>query len=363
MKTIIFGGSFDPIHNGHIEIAKKSKEIINADRVVFIPARSPRWKSPRTNALDRINMLSLAIKEYDYMEINDIEISSTDEINYTYNTITKLKRNEDEEFYFLIGADQVERLHEWYRIEELSKLVHFIAFDRPNYSLNLDNVNKYHVEVIGSYISSMSSSLLRECRCLDAPKCILDYISDKRLYYMERLENYMNEKRIIHSISVASLCYEIALNNGVNPYKAYQAGILHDIGKYVDIDKQMEIIKQNYDEKYIHIQKALYHQFTSHYLCINDFKIEDEELLESILYHSTGSSNLSKLGKILYASDKIEPTRGFDSKELIKSCIENIDKGFELVLEENIKYFIRKGIDYHNPLMDSCINHYLPRRK
>ena len=363
MKTILFGGSFDPIHNGHIEIAQKAKELLNADRVRFIPARSPRWKSPRTNALDRVNMIHLAIKDYSYMEVDDIEINSNDEINYTYDTIIKLKKKENDEYYFLIGADQVERLHEWYKIDELSNLVQFVAFDRPNFQLKNENIVKYNVKVIGSYVSSMSSTLLRECKNLDAPKSVLDYISSNRLYYMEKLEKYMIEKRIVHSISVASLAYEMAKNNGVNPYKAYQAGLLHDIGKYVDINEQIRIIKENYDERYLSLEKALYHQFTSHYLCKRDFDIKDEEVLEAIYYHSTGISNMSKLGRIIYASDKIEPTRGFDGSELIKACIEDIDKGFIMVLYENIKYFNEKGINYHDILTDSCIDYYLEGRK
>ena len=60
MKTIIFGGSFDPVHNGHIKLAKKALEVVSADRVVFMIAKNPRWKSKRTDDEHRFNMLNIA---------------------------------------------------------------------------------------------------------------------------------------------------------------------------------------------------------------------------------------------------------------------------------------------------------------
>ena len=97
MKTIIFGGSFDPIHNGHIILAKTALKAINADKVVFLIAKNPRWKSKRTDDTHRFNMLSLAIKDYPNFEISRLELDSNEEVNYTFDTISRYKKEENEQ--------------------------------------------------------------------------------------------------------------------------------------------------------------------------------------------------------------------------------------------------------------------------
>ena len=95
MKTIIFGGSFDPIHNGHIKLAKKALEVINADRVIFMVAKNPRWKSKRTDDEHRYNMLQIALKDYPSFIVSRIELDSNVEVNYTYDTILKYQKKDN----------------------------------------------------------------------------------------------------------------------------------------------------------------------------------------------------------------------------------------------------------------------------
>ena len=363
MKTIIFGGSFDPIHNGHIKLAKKALEVINADRVIFMVAKNPRWKSKRTDDEHRYNMLQIALKDYPSFIVSRLELDSNVEVNYTYDTILKYPKEENEELYFLIGYDQLEQLHKWYKIEELSKLVKFICISRPEYKLNEENVNKYNVLLVQENISSMSSTKLRELIDVDAPKEVLNYIVDNELYYIPKIKGYISEKRYNHTISVANLAYHIALNNNLDASKAYIASLLHDIGKYVD-DKTQEEIAKKYDEaNYKLIPKVLYHQYTGVEIARNDFNIEDEEILDAIKYHATGKPNMSKIGKIVYTSDKIDPSRGYNSLDMINECLKDIDSGFNYVLSENIKYFKIKKLEYKNPLTNACIKYYLKKEE
>ena len=92
---------------------------------------------------------------------------------------------------------------------------------------------------------------------------------------------------------------------------------------------------------------------------MNDFNIKDEEILDAIKYHATGKQNMSKIGKIVYASDKIDPSRGYNSQDMINECLKDIDSGFNYVLSENIKYFKLKNMEYKNPLTIQCIKYYL----
>lgn len=359
MKTIIFGGSFDPIHNGHIQIARKAQSILNADRVLFLVAKSPRWKKTMSSTNHRINMLKLALQNEKNMEISYLEVDSIEEVNYTYKTLLRYEKKDDEEVYFLFGYDQLEVLDKWYEIDKLKDLVHLVAFNRLGYSINMNNVTKYNVQLIDIGLSSMSSSALRELKNVDAPKEVLDYIVQNELYYIPKIKSYISGHRYEHTISVANTAYEIAKRNSINVSKAYIASLLHDIGKNVDINLQDEFVKKNYPSYYGLLPLALYHQFVSVDIAKNDFKIDDNEIIEAIKYHATGKANMTKLMKCVYASDKIEPTRDYDSSLLINQCKEDIDLGFNQVLEENVLFFKKKNIPFKNPLTISCIEYYL----
>ena len=359
MKTIIFGGSFDPIHNGHLTIASKAKEEFKADRVVFLLAKQARWKKTKTSDIDRLNMLKEAIKGYEGFEISTLELESKQEVNYTYDSIKAFKKQKNEELYFLIGFDQLEKLNLWYKIDELSKMVHFISFARPNYQLNNDNINKYHVDVFNVNLSNASSTSVRNLTNVDCPISVLNYIEEHKLYYFEKIETYIKGHLLSHSISVANVCYQIALRNNVDPIVAYTAGLLHDIGKQKSLEEQETFMMVNYPSFVNCVPNALYHQFLGADIVKNEFHITNPEILDAIMCHATGSSNMSKLAKILYAADKIEPTRGYDSTSLINKCYENIDEGFKEVLKENLLYFKENNIRYDNPLTMSCINSYL----
>lgn len=359
MKTIIFGGSFDPIHNSHIKIAKKAKEYLSADQVVFLIAKKARWKDTKTNNLDRLNMLEIALKDYPWAKIDLEEFNQDQEVNYTYETMLKLKNKYSGELYFLIGSDQEEKLHDWYKIDELSKLVKIICVTRPNYSLNYDNINKYNVDVITYDPGETSSSDIRLFSSLDCPYEVLMYIAKHKLYQCEIISSYINEKRYKHSVSVASLCYTIAKNNAVDENKAFLSGLIHDIGKDINDEILLSYMKENYPNYIGDISKQLFHQFYGVKLAKEILNINDEEILEAIKYHATGKDNMTKLGKIVYVADKTDPLRGYDSKKMIEECIKDIDKGFIYVLDENIKFLKENNKNYSNSLTMKCIEYYL----
>ena len=105
--------------------------------------------------------------------------------------------------------------------------------------------------------------------------------------------------------------------------------------------------------------KFAYHQFIGEYILKNDLKIEDEEILNAVKFHCTGSANMSQLGMVVYAADKIEPTRQFDSRFLINSCLKNWKQGFLDTLADNRKYLLAHAKDIENRLTDECFKMYL----
>ena len=104
MRTGIIGGTFDPIHEGHILIAKEAMSECKLDRVVFMPTGNSYMKENVSPAIHRLNMLKVALKNYPEFEISDIEIKRKGN-TYTCETIKYLKETIDDELFFIIGSD------------------------------------------------------------------------------------------------------------------------------------------------------------------------------------------------------------------------------------------------------------------
>ena len=360
---VIFGGTFDPIHNGHLRISKAASEKLNAS-VIFVPSKSPRWKTPEETSNQRLDMLKLALKNVDFKyEICDFESNSKEEINYSIDTVKYLKKiHPEDNLYFLIGFDQVNKFHDWKDAKELSKLAQIVYVNRPGFIVNKENVKEFKMVDLG-FLSSgdVSSSDIREMKSIDLPIEVIKYIEKNRLYFLKKIAEIVPEKRLNHSIEVANLSLEVAKVNNLEPlYKYYFAALLHDLGKaYVkDDENTLSIMKEHYEE-YLDLPNFAYHQFVGEYLAKTKFGIEDPEILDAIKFHCTGKANMSKLGMVIYACDKIEPTRDFDSTWLINACLKDWKEGFLTTLEDNKKYLLAHNKDITNKLTDECFEMYL----
>ena len=102
-----------------------------------------------------------------------------------------------------------------------------------------------------------------------------------------------------------------------------------------------------------------FHQFVGAYLAENEFDIHDENILRAIKFHATGNANMDLLGKIVYAADKIEPTRPFDSSDLIDAMKQDAETGFITVLKANKEFLENHRGDINNPLTSKCFKFYL----
>ena len=363
MNYIIFGGTFDPIHNGHLRIASFAAKKFSA-RVIFVPNKSPRWKDPLTDIHHRDSMLRIALKDADFsFEISNYEVQKKDDINYSIDTVRYLKEYySKDKLYFLIGADQVNQFDKWKEAVELSKLATIIYSNRPGFELNQENIKRFNMVSLDFEESGdVSSSAIRELKSLDLNDNVLEYIEDNKLYFIERIAKYVTPARLSHSIQVARLAYKIAkVNKLENPERYYIAAILHDVGKTSKCDKEdaVAFMKEHYPE-YLDLPKFAYHQFIGEHIAKTEFGIKDPEILEAIKFHCTGNAGMSKIGMVVYASDKIEPTREFDSTWLINSCLKDYYQGFIDTLIDNKKYLLGHAKDITNKLTDACFKQYL----
>lgn len=184
-KIGILGGTFDPPHIGHLIIAEEVRLALELEEVWFIPTYTPPHKDEsETDATDRIKMTELAIESNPYFKLNSIEIERSGK-SYTIDTMNELlKLHPDCEFYFLIGADMVEYLPNWHRIDELLKLIEFVGVKRPGYHLK----TPYDILTVDVPTIDLSSTELRgrlkENRSVNyiVPEPVYAYIKGEGLY-------------------------------------------------------------------------------------------------------------------------------------------------------------------------------------
>ena len=173
MKKIgILGGSFDPVHLGHISIAEAALEELALDEVLLMPANVNPFKVGRKMAQeeDRLAMLELAVREHPSLGMTRIEID-TDEVSYTFDTLARIsKERPDSEIWFLTGADTFIQIESWYRGKDLLSLYHFGLAPRPGtdpaaYEEQLAHYRRtYQAEIflLHNPLLDISSSAVRE---------------------------------------------------------------------------------------------------------------------------------------------------------------------------------------------------------
>ena len=357
MNRIIFGGGFDPIHLGHINMALVARDTLKGE-VIFVPAKVAIWKEESISEEHKLNMLKLAIAQYDGFSIDTYELEQKEQPR-SYQTVEYFKKKyPKDKLFFLIGQDQANAFEKWKNPDQIAKNAQIVYYKRPKFFVNQDNVNKYNMLALEGPVVDVASSDIRALKSVMVPEEVLNYIEEKQLYFVSRVRSYIKETRFNHSLSVAHLAYRLAKKLQLDYQKAYIAGVLHDIAKGIDKDESLMLMKQLYPE-YLDIGAYAYHQFLGEMLAKRDFEVVDEEILNAIKYHTTGRANMCWLEKLIYAADKIEPTRPFDSSDLIAAMEKDLNSGFITVLKANYEYLKERHKDIDNRLSDECFKYYL----
>ncbi|WNC16823.1 nicotinate-nucleotide adenylyltransferase [Brevibacillus brevis] len=184
----IMGGTFDPIHCGHLLAAEQAREQAKLDEVWFMPTHIPPHKTREglTSAPHRLQMVELAVADHESFRATDIELRREGP-SYTYDTMEQLVREHpDCRFSFIIGGDMVEILPSWHRYEELSRMIHFIGLARPG--TDVKRVPGDNVTFVEMPVWDISSTLIRaraaEGRSIRylVPRAVERYIKENRFY-------------------------------------------------------------------------------------------------------------------------------------------------------------------------------------
>ncbi|MBO7622071.1 MAG: nicotinate-nucleotide adenylyltransferase, partial [Victivallales bacterium] len=203
-RIAVFGGSFDPIHNGHLLIAQKVLELDKADEILFVPALLPPHKMNRLVATpeQRLEMIKLALADQEKCSFTDVELQRAGAPSYTFDTMSILKQiYSDCELFLLIGMDSLVGLHSWYRATELVTRGKFIIYPRPGverppiYELEKEFGSKNAYKLTYSIMdneelaqSDISSTTVRDAIAQHlspekyVPQAVAQYIHDNNIY-------------------------------------------------------------------------------------------------------------------------------------------------------------------------------------
>ena len=157
MRIGILGGTFDPIHNGHIYLAKKACARLRLDKIIFIPSYLPPHKKGLkiTPARHRYNMLRLAIAGVKKFKLSDMEIKRRGR-SYSVETLRRLKKRygKKADLYFITGSDSIIELHKWKNLKEILKLCKFVIVKRPGFGFKGPGRGIVFLEINAKDISS-----------------------------------------------------------------------------------------------------------------------------------------------------------------------------------------------------------------
>jgi nicotinate-nucleotide adenylyltransferase len=378
LRLGILGGSFAPVHRGHIFLAEKALSALKLDRVVFVPAyRSPfklGAEGMETSAKDRIDMLAASIAGDSRFAIDNCEIRR-EGISYTVNTVEDIIERylPTGKPALIIGDDLAEDFSKWRESEKILELVDIAVARRIN---SKTVKNPFAHIAIENEILDVSSHEIRRMigEGDDWQKFVLSgavaIIKDRKLYgyhgnardgstqakpapdsVIQRVETAAREtlstERFLHSRQTALQAFDLCRRFGLEPMDGYLAGIAHDLAKQLDNKQMLKTVKSG-KMKISGLEKEkpnLLHGKAAAVLLRERFSIHNEDVLEAVVFHTMGSENMRPLAKVLYIADKTEASRNIDPA-LRKMCRKaDLDSILLAVLEKTIIKLRAKGMD------------------
>ena len=331
----ILGGTFDPIHRGHIRMAQAVRKALKLDRVLILPSGNPPHKTDITPAEDRWRMVCTAVAPEEGLEPCRAELDR-DGVIYTVDTLRLMKeQNPGAKIYYIIGTDTLMELKNWRQPEQVMKLCTFAVCPRQGAAQARELLEeKKRLEGLGAKFVmvdaepvNVSSTRLRQDLSRGAPTPLLpetvrEYAGVCGLYgmrqrlpmgkmWIEKLFDALSMKRFSHSLAVAWSAWRLAQIHGVDRWKAETAALLHDCAKCLPLGQMQAICTENHLTEDPDILKsgALMHSIAGAWLAEHEYGLKDPDMLRAIRVHTTGCEEMTPLDMVVFLADKIEPTR------------------------------------------------------
>jgi nicotinate-nucleotide adenylyltransferase len=385
MKLAILGGSFNPVHLGHLYLADLVISTFGYDRVVLVPAFQSPFKlgNAALPPQDRLNMLAASIPGDPRLVIDDCEIRR-EGVSYTVDTLGDIIRRylPEGKPALILGDDLAQDFPQWKNSAAILSLADIIVARRV---LPEAGDYPYPCRQMRNEVMAVSSAQVRELigrgkhwRYL-VPAGARNLIEERRLYglpveagspavlpgdsagapgpaLIARMEGearrLLSLPRFLHSRQVAVMASDLCRLFGLDSQAGYLAGIVHDIGKQLGDEELIKLAKT--DKRAISSMErqrpSLLHGRAGAAMLRKHYGIRDQAILEAVTFHTTGSRGMGPLAKVLYVADKIEVSRGVeprlrDFREYAGAGAQGLDLLFKKILGETVAWLRSREID------------------
>ncbi|MCI8715456.1 MAG: nicotinate (nicotinamide) nucleotide adenylyltransferase [Oscillospiraceae bacterium] len=391
MKIGIYGGTFNPIHMGHISAARFAVDYLGLDQLCLIPAGIPPHKQLASDAPSpehRLAMAQLAAEAIGpQARASAVELHRQGR-SYTIDTLRELKKeHQGDRLYLLMGADMFLAFQNWRSPGEIAGLCTLCAFGRSEadteelFAVQRDYLHRtFGAEVVTlvlPHITDISSTCLRGSLERGGGREYLDpavygYILRKGLYGvrsdLKRLGledlrcaalSMLSRRRVPHVLGTEETAASLARRWGSDETSARRAALLHDCTKKFDREQHLAVcrlydIELDQEERQ---EEKLLHALTGAAVARYEFGLTPEEV-SAIRWHTTGRAGMTTLEKIIYLADYIEPNRDFcDLTELRKLAFEDLDRAMLLGLTMAVRDLKKRGVAVHSNSV--CARDYL----
>lgn len=383
-KLGMYGGTFDPIHTGHLALCETMRIKLGLDEVMIVPTGTPPHKEAKgTSGEDRMEMCRIAIKDSGIKaRVSDIEVRREGK-SYSLLTVKELLEEDPErEIYLIMGADMFMSLETWYHFDELAQLATFCAVCRGETSDEEleEYAGKLRAMGCRCILEKMnpidiSSTEIREkvarsekIEGLTSPG-VEEYIKKKGLYkkkkhemdakkreeYKRVLRDRLSGKRYKHCLNVAKEAVRLAKKYGEDEALAEEAGLLHDVTKEAQEDEHKKLIaKRETMTELEDMTSKLWHAMSGAAYAQFKLGVENEDVLNAIRYHTTGRRGMSKLEKIIFIADFTSADRDYKDVDVMrKKADESLEAALCYSLDYTIHDLLKKGRTVHPDTLDA----------
>lgn len=367
MKIGIFGGTFDPVHLGHISTARSVKKELGLDKLYMVVAADPPHKpdAHRTAASIRYRMLDSAIKDEPGIFPCDVELKRPGK-SFTVDTVSYFHgQYRGAELYLIVGGDMLENYPRWREPEKILSMATLVAVSRPDASRDIRKLaceisDRFNGRVIVSEFCGpdISSTEIRR-RMFSAqpvdelvPRPVELFMYVSALYMPEKIANIrtklsklLRRKRLDHTMLTVREAVRLAAAYGEDTEKARLAALLHDCIKLPNkellsycAEHGIELTEDERNNPY------LIHSRLGAELASSEYGVTDPDVLLAIKNHTLGCVRMHLLDKIIYVADKIEPSRDFDGVDAIReAAYRDIDLAMLQVMQHSVDYTLANG--------------------
>jgi nicotinate-nucleotide adenylyltransferase len=310
MRIGVFGGSFDPIHLGHLAIAERARVAAGLSKVLFMPASVQPFKRDVAFSPDdeRMEMIALATRENPHFEATDVELDRGG-VSYTIDSLRELRAGlpVGDELAFILGTDMFLMVEKWRSADELLSEFCLIVGARPGcdndkaeaHAERLRGTYGTRIDMVGSSEMLLSASDIR--KRLSAGDSLRYLVpEDVRRYLLVRAKE--RPGRWEHTKQVMGFAAELAERYGENVYRAKMAALLHDYCK----------------DSSGGVENNLLHGALAAEAASGKFGVDDEDVLNAIRYHTTGRAGMSRLEMIIFVADTLAPGRTYPEAEWLR---------------------------------------------